>query len=275
LDGEQVAERHIARLRRVVATFSRAPHLAIVLVGRDPASVAYVRQKELLGARIGIRVSVHRPKERTTARVASFVRQLSRNQKVDALIVQLPLSARLDTLTILEAIDPTKDVDGLHPLNRGYFLAGTPLYIPPTPLGILELLDFYRVRLSGKRVVIVGRGALVGKPLAMLLMDRGALVTWAHRKTPDLTRVTREADVIVMATGVPRLLTSSMVRRGAVVIDAGWTRLGGKICGNVDFASVARRAGALTPVPGGVGPMTVVSLMENVIKAYRANRLTN
>ena len=260
LDGEKVAAVRLKKLKAVVARVKRPPHLAIVLAGTNEGSEAYVRQKQRVGKQVGIAVSLHRDPHPTTERIARLVRRLGRDQAVDGIIVQLPLPKGIATDEILLDVAKAKDVDGLVP--------GSP-FIPPTPAGILALLDGYRIPVAGKHVVLWGRGELVGKPLGMLLMERGAWVTFIHRDTPNPEQVSRKGDILVSATGVTRLIRASMVKKGAVVIDVGWGREAGRIVGEVDFGPVSKKADAMSPVPGGVGPMTVVMLIENVVYAAR------
>ncbi len=262
LDGEKVAAARLKKLKRVVGKLKRLPQLAIVFAGDDPGSAVYVRQKQRVGESVGILVAVHREAHPSTAHLRSMVERLGKESRVDGIIVQLPLPKTVSTNLVLSAIPADKDVDGL---------VGSQ-FVPPTPAGILALLEAYSIKLKDKRVAIWGRGALVGRPLATLLVERGAWVTCIHRQTPNPAAVSVKADIVIAATGVSGIVKGSMVKRGAVVIDAGWGRRGKHIVGEVDFASVAKKTSAITPVPGGVGPMTVAMLMENVVKAYDLRR---
>lgn len=274
LDGKAVAGRIQAELadevERLAAAGSR-PGLAAVLVGDDEASHIYVGAKQRAAARWGIesrRVTL--PASATQRQVLDAVRELNADRTVHGIIVQLPLPRDLNPVEVQEEIDPAKDVDGLHPWNEGRVLRGDPGLAPCTAVGIVELLRREKVQVEGSHVVIVGRGLLVGRPLAVLLSAKApganATVTLCHTGTRELTRFTLDADVLVAAAGVPRMITADMVKPGAVVVDAGNHRIDGKLVGDVD-EEVAEVAGAITPVPGGVGPMTVAMLMANTITA--------
>lgn len=271
LDGKAVSTAVVERLREDIARLSFVPRLQFVRVGDDPASASYVRSKERIAARAGIESSTTLlPEGVTTAEVVGLVERLNADREVDGILVQLPIPG-VDAATVLRAIDPAKDVDGLHPVNVGLLWSGDAGLVPATPLGVMALLDHYSVPLAGRRAVIVGRSNLVGKPLAALLLRRDATVTLAHSKTTGLAEVTRGADVLVAAAGRPRLITPDMVRPGAAVLDVGLTREDGGIVGDVDPA-VARVAGYLTPMPGGTGPMTVVMVIANTLTAARRRR---
>jgi methylenetetrahydrofolate dehydrogenase (NADP+)/methenyltetrahydrofolate cyclohydrolase len=272
LDGKQVAEERREALKGEIRSSALSPLLATVLVGDDPASRLYVRLKHDACGKVGIG-SVERPLSAaaTTGDVVNVVRELNRDPEIDGILVQLPLPPQVETSRVLEAMDPAKDVDGFHPCNLGRLVAGSPLFVPATPLGIMHLLHHYRIPLAGRNAVVVGRSIDVGKPLAVLLTAADATVTLCHSETRDLPALTREAEILVSATGRPRSITVPMVRNGAVVVDVGTGYLDGKLCGDVD-AGVGRVAAALTPVPGGVGPMTIVSLLENTLLAARMRR---
>jgi methylenetetrahydrofolate dehydrogenase (NADP+) / methenyltetrahydrofolate cyclohydrolase len=274
LDGKAVAARIQAELGDEVerlATAGSRPGLAAVLVGDDEASHIYVGAKQRAAARWGIesrRVTL--PASATQRQVLDAVRELNADQTVHGIIVQLPLPRDLNPVEVQEAIDPAKDVDGLHPWNEGRVLRGDPGLAPCTAVGIVELLRREKVQVEGRHVVIVGRGLLVGRPLAVLLSAKApganATVTLCHTGTRELTRFTLDADVLVAAAGVPRMITADMVKPGAAVVDVGNHRIDGELVGDVD-EEVAEVAGAITPVPGGVGPMTVAMLMANTITA--------
>jgi methylenetetrahydrofolate dehydrogenase (NADP+)/methenyltetrahydrofolate cyclohydrolase len=274
LDGKAVAAQIQAELAGEVERLARAgsrPGLAAVLVGDDEASHIYVGAKQRAAGRWGVesrRVAL--PPTATQRQVLDAVRQLDADQTVHGIIVQLPLPPRLDPVEVQEAIDPAKDVDGLHPWNEGRLLRGDPGLAPCTAVGIVELLRREKVQVEGAHVVIVGRGLLVGRPLAVLLSAKApganATVTLCHTGSRDLARYTLDADVLVAAAGVPRMITPDMVKPGAAVVDVGNHRVDGKLVGDV-AEEVAEVAGALTPVPGGVGPMTVAMLMANTITA--------
>lgn len=271
LDGKVVSAATVERLRAQVAGLAFEPQLVFVRVGDDPASASYVRSKERTAARVGVRSrTVVLPAGTRTDEVLALVADLNADGDVDGILVQLPLPG-VDAAAVLEAIDPAKDVDGLHPMNVGrLWSAGTGL-APATPLGVLALLDHYGVAIEGRHAVIVGRSNLVGKPLAALLLQRNATVTVAHSRTRDLGEVTRLADILIAAVGSPRLITPEMVKPGAAVLDVGLTREENGIAGDVSPA-VAQVAGFLTPMPGGTGLMTVVMVIGNTIKAALARR---
>jgi methylenetetrahydrofolate dehydrogenase (NADP+)/methenyltetrahydrofolate cyclohydrolase len=274
LDGRPVAAKVQAAVAAGVAEMRRrsvTPTLAVVLVGRDPASQVYVGRKQRACAEAGIDARDHLfPDGLDEPRLLALVRELNADPGVHGILVQLPLPAGLDEDRVIAAVDPRKDVDGFHPENLGRLLAGHPGVVPGTPAGILEILDHYGIELKGAEAVVVGRSRIVGKPLSQLLLGRHATVTVCHTRTRDLAAHTRRAEVLAVAAGRPGLLTGDMVRPDAVVIDVGVNRgPDGKLTGDVDFASVAPRVRAITPVPGGVGPMTVAMLLRNTLAAAR------
>lgn len=278
IDGRAVAaavRERIAEQTAELAAKGVVPGLAAVLVGDDPASHVYVGQKERMCERAGMRsFGARLPATITQADLEAEIIRLNDDPAVSGIIVQMPLPPHLDPVRAQEQVDPIKDVDGLHPVNAGRLLRGDPRFVPATPLGCQVLLRSADVGISGARVVIIGRSQLVGRPLAMLLSTRGddanATVTMCHTRTRDLADHTRAADIVVVATGVPRTLTADMVKPGATVIDVGINRReDGKLEGDVDFDGVSRVAGAITPVPGGVGPMTVAMLLHNTLLAAR------
>jgi len=262
-----------ARVAALVAAGRPAPGLVVVRVGEDPASEVYVRNKVRACQEAGL-ASRHLalPGDISGAELAATIRALDADPRVDGVLVQLPLPSHLDEGAILETVAPEKDVDGLTCANLGRLLEGRPRFVPCTPAGILALLEREEVEISGRHAVVVGRSEIVGKPTALLLLQRNATVTVCHSRTPDLGAETRRADILVSAVGRPGLITGEMVKPGAVVIDVGITRVGGKLFGDVAFESVARVASAVTPVPGGVGPMTVAMLLRNTLAAYQAGR---
>ena len=269
LDGKALAGRIKEELRCKCRRLARAPQLAVVLVGDDPASAIYVRNKERDCRECGIDCRDHRLAADTTQEaLLALIRTLNRDDTVDGILVQLPLPGHLDGAQVLRAIDPDKDVDAFHPENVGRLLLGQPRYLPCTPAGILSLLREYAIDPAGKHCVVVGRSNIVGKPLALLLLQADATVTVCHSKTPDLADQCRRADILVSAAGQAGLITADMVRPHAVVIDVAMNRgADGRLCGDVDFGAVAQRADYITPVPGGVGPMTRAMLMENTYQA--------
>jgi methylenetetrahydrofolate dehydrogenase (NADP+)/methenyltetrahydrofolate cyclohydrolase len=250
----------------------KAPKLVVILVGDDPASQTYVRSKEKGCAEVGIESEVRRLPAVTSEReVIDMVRQLNRDKTVSGILVQIPLPKGVDEGKVINEIDPLKDVDGLHPLNMGRLLKGeNPNLMPCTPQGIIELINSTGTDIKGKEAVVVGRSNIVGKPVAVMLLQRHATVTICHSRTSDLGEVTRRADILVAAVGSPGIIQKEMVKPGAVVIDVGTIRVGEKFVGDVDYEGVKEVAGHLTPVPGGVGPMTIAMLLRNTLKAYRA-----
>ena len=271
------------KVARRVAEGHRAPHLAAILVGHDGGSETYVANKIKACAECGFKSSLIRLESTPEAPLdpavlMAEIERLNNDPEVDGFIVQLPLPRHIDEQAVIEAVDPSKDVDGFHPVNVGRGSVGLPCFHSATPAGIVELLRRYNITTAGKKVVIVGRSNIVGKPLASLLMQKGAqgdaTVTVCHSATPDVAAVTRDADIVVAALGRPGFITADMVAEGATVIDVGTTRVpdatrksGFRLCGDVDFENVAPKCSAITPVPGGVGPMTIVSLMLNTLQA--------
>jgi methylenetetrahydrofolate dehydrogenase (NADP+)/methenyltetrahydrofolate cyclohydrolase len=275
LDGKQVASAIKDEVAESVAGLGYQPGLATVLVGDDPASHSYVRGKRRDAAEVGIRSFHHElPGDVSTHELNRLLDDLNEDDEVDGILVQLPLPGDLDGEATVERIDPDKDVDGLHPFNLGRLVLGRAGSRPCTPSGILRILDHYDIPIAEARVVVVGRSFLVGRPLALMVSEKGAdaTVTVAHSRTRDLSAVTREADILVAATGSPGLITVGHVRPGATVIDVGVTRTDDGLVGDVDFAAVTKVAGAITPVPGGVGPMTRAMLLVNTVGAARARR---
>jgi len=275
IDGKAVAAAVRDEVRVEAAAFraahGRGPGLATVLVGDDPASATYVRNKRKACADCGIESIGHElPANMSQAALLAVVAELNARRDVDGILVQLPLPSGLDAGAVVEAIDPAKDADGLHPANQGRLVAGLPGPRPCTPLGILRLLDSAGTDLKGARAVVVGRSNLVGKPVALLLLERHATVTICHSRTRDLAGEVGRADVLVAAIGQPRFVQGAWIKPGATVIDVGTNRLAdGKLVGDVDFAAACERAAAITPVPGGVGPMTIAMLLKNTVAAAR------
>jgi methylenetetrahydrofolate dehydrogenase (NADP+)/methenyltetrahydrofolate cyclohydrolase len=272
IDGKMVAATVRAEVRERVARLARrgvVPGLATVLVGDDSASHVYVGNKEKACQEVGMRSFGHRlPASTTQGELLGVVATLAGNPEVHGILVQLPLPIGLDTQRVIEALPPGKDVDGLHPVSQGRLLAGQPGLRPCTPLGVLRLLDEVGVTLKGVRACVVGRSVLVGKPVALLLLERHATVTLCHSRTRDLAEEVGRADVVIAATGQAALVKGAWIRPGAVVIDVGINRgPDGKLCGDVEFAPALERAAYITPVPGGVGPMTVAMLLSNTVTA--------
>jgi methylenetetrahydrofolate dehydrogenase (NADP+) / methenyltetrahydrofolate cyclohydrolase len=273
IDGAAIAQALQARLREQLQARWTAsgvvPGLTVVLVGENPASRIYVRRKIKACAEVGIHSElIELPDSVSEARVLSEIERLNADPKVHGILVQLPLPKQISVAKVQRAIRPEKDVDGFHPQNIGALVTGEPSLQPCTPLGCLKLLDEEGVPIEGRRAVVVGRSNIVGKPMALMLLQRSATVTICHSKTPDLGAVTREADILVAAVGIARLIKAPMIKPGAAVIDVGMNRLSdGTLSGDVDFAAAREVAGAITPVPGGVGPMTIAMLLHNTVLA--------
>jgi methylenetetrahydrofolate dehydrogenase (NADP+)/methenyltetrahydrofolate cyclohydrolase len=268
LSGKEPAAGILENAKNMVAGMETKPSLAIVLAGDDPASELYVRKKMEKAAAVGVETHLEKlGGDATEEDLLSIVGRLNRDDSVHGFIVQSPLPRHVNYPKIVEAIDPRKDVDGWTSTNMGrMFLGISETFMPATPMGIIKMLDFYGVDIKGKDAVVVGRGNVVGKPLAFMLLERDATVTICHSRTRDLKKHTLEADILIAAAGSPRLVKADMVREGAYVIDVGTSKLGEKIVGDVDYEEVIKRANC-SPVPGGVGPMTVAMLISNVIEA--------
>ena len=249
----------------------RIPGLATVLVGEDPASAVYVRNKNKICDEVGFQsFGQNLPTETTEAKLLDLIKELNENDAVNGILVQLPLPDHIDEEKVLLFVDPEKDVDGFHPVNVGKLAIGNAQLTPCTPTGIIALLDYYAIEIAGKHAVVLGRSNIVGKPVANLLLQRHATVTICHSKTTNLKEITLQADILIAAVGRPHFVGSEMVKEGAVVIDVGINRVDGKLVGDVEFDPVAEKAAFITPVPGGVGPMTIALLMKNTLKAFKA-----
>ncbi|BAW96265.1 5,10-methylenetetrahydrofolate dehydrogenase [[Synechococcus] sp. NIES-970] len=285
LDGKSFAQKIQDNLKTAIATLSpkmgRPPGLAVLMVGDNPASAAYVRNKERACERIGMAsFGKHFPADITQAELEAVIQELNQDERVDGILVQLPLPPHLDSVGLLLTIAPEKDADGLHPLNLGHLVRSEPGLRSCTPYGVMELLKEYDVPLEGKKAVVVGRSILVGKPIALMLLEANATVTVAHSRTQDLAAVTREADILVAAIGKPEFITAEMIKPGAVVIDVGINRVTdpetgkSRLVGDVAYTEAAQVAAQITPVPGGIGPMTVAMLLQNTFNSYqnKANR---
>lgn len=247
------------------------PGLAAVLVGDDPASAVYVRNKKIACEKAGLYPQEHvLPASTSQEALLALIHQLNADPKIHGILVQLPLPAHIESRAILQAVSPEKDVDGFHPVNVGRLVEGDPVFVPCTPKGVIHMIDSTGVDIAGKRAVVIGRSNIVGKPVAMLLLHRHATVTICHSRTKDLPSVVREADIVIAAIGKPLFVTPDMIKIGAVVIDVGINRLAdGKLVGDVDFDRVKERAGWITPVPGGVGPMTIAMLLQNTLESAK------
>lgn len=245
------------------------PGLAVILVGEDAASRIYVKRKESACNEVGFLSREFRlPHDATQEKVLQIIRDLNHDQSIHGILVQLPLPGHINPDTVIETIDPRKDVDGFHPWNMGRLITGNPCHVACTPCGILKMMDHHGIAIEGMEAVIVGRSNIVGKPLALLLLNRHATVTICHSRTKNLSEVTKRADILIAAAGSPEMIKSGMIKEGAVVIDVGINRLdNGRLVGDVAFAEVAEKASHITPVPGGVGPMTIAMLLVNTLKA--------
>lgn len=280
LDGKALAGRLQQKLKDEVGALTleagRPPGLAVIWVGENPASAAYVRNKDRAGRAVGIDTSrsQHLSAETSEAELLVLIDALNLDPTVDGILVQLPLPGHIDSTRVLNRIDPSKDADGLHPDNLGRLVRGEPGLRSCTPAGVMALLADAEIALAGKTAVVVGRSILVGKPVALMLLEKDATVVIAHSRTADLSAIVHEADILIAAAGRPELITASMVRPGCVVIDVGINRVtdyegNSRLVGDVDFESVRTVASAITPVPGGVGPMTVTMLLANTVQSYR------
>jgi methylenetetrahydrofolate dehydrogenase (NADP+) / methenyltetrahydrofolate cyclohydrolase len=271
LDGKALAQTVRDEVRAAVAGLVRPPGLAVVLVGDDPASQVYVKNKEKAAAEAGVVAFDHRlPATTSQAELLALVERLNGDPAVDGILVQLPLPGHIDSTLVLDAIRPDKDVDGFHADNLGRLAQGRPRFVAATPKGCMRLLEHAGVALRGKRAVVVGRSNIVGRPMALLLLNADATVTVCHSRTAELAAEVGRADVVIAAIGKPRFVPGAWIKPGAVVIDVGINRgADGKLCGDVDTAAAAERAAAITPVPGGVGPMTIACRLENTVAAAR------
>jgi methylenetetrahydrofolate dehydrogenase (NADP+)/methenyltetrahydrofolate cyclohydrolase len=272
VDGKKLSGEIRAEVREAIEKQDRGrPCLATVLVGEDPASAIYVRNKHRACEQTGLdSVQVKLPADTSEAALLEQVRSLNEDPKVHGFLVQLPLPDEINPARIAAAIDPVKDVDGLHPRNAGLLLAGEPALYPCTPLGCIEILKRNGVEIKGANAVVVGRSAIVGKPVALLLLHRHATVTLCHSRTRDLPSVVSQADIVIAAVGKPRMIKGDWIKEGAAVIDVGVNRVEGKLTGDVDFEAAKDRAGLITPVPGGVGPLTITMLLRNTLRAFEA-----
>ncbi len=279
LDGKALAQQiqtnRLASVKAWSETYGRSPGLAVLMVGDNSASARYVRNKEKACDRVGIAsLGKNLPKDSTQEEIAQEIIALNQNSQVDGILVQLPLPEHLDATALLNLIDPDKDADGLHPINLGRLVRGEPGLRSCTPAGVMRLLKAYDIPTAGKTAVVLGRSILVGKPMGLMLLEANATPTMAHSKSQNLSELTRSADILVSAVGIPHLIDKSMVKPGATVIDVGINGIPNpetgksKLVGDIDFDSVEPVAGAITPVPGGIGPMTVAMLLENTIESY-------
>ena len=274
IDGKKVSAEVRARLAKEANELKektgRVPGLATVLVGDDPASAVYVRNKNKICRELGFKSFEQKLSLDTSeGKLLQLIKELNSNNDIHGILVQLPLPNQIDSEKILQAIDPNKDVDGFHPVNVGKLVVGNALLTPCTPTGIIKLLDYYEIDISGKHAVVLGRSNIVGKPVSMLLLQRNATTTICHSRTKNLEEITRSADILVAAIGQANFVTENMVSKGTIVIDVGINRVDGKLTGDINFEPVSKKASYITPVPGGVGPMTIALLMENTLKAFK------
>ena len=273
IDGKAVAKVLEAEVAAEIARLGFRPGLVAVRVGNDPASEIYVRNKARKARELGLEgTELVFPETMREEELLAEVARLNGDDAVDGILVQLPLPKQIDAKKVIDAIDPAKDVDGFHPVNVGLLHLGRPVLVPCTPSGVMRLIDSTGLAIEGKRAVVIGRSDIVGKPVAALLLQRNATVTVCHSRTRDLPAVAREAEILVAAIGKARFVTAEMIRPGAVVIDVGINRVDGKLAGDVDFAAAREVAGWITPVPGGVGPMTIAVLMSNTVRAAARRR---
>lgn len=273
LDGKKTAENITLELKEEVEKNNYKITLALILVGNNPASEIYVRNKNIACSKVGIKVKGYTLKEETTEEeLLEIVEKANKDDDINGILVQMPLPKHISETKVINAINPLKDVDGLTVINQGKLMGGLKTIPSATPKGVITLLKKYDIEISGKNVVIVGRSILVGKPLAFLFLQENATVTICHSRTKDLASITKQADILVAAIGKPRFFTKDMVKDGAIVVDVGINRVEGKICGDVDFDEVSQKASYITPVPKGVGPMTIASLLENIIDCYKMQK---
>lgn len=271
--GSELSSTLLAEMKTKVDTYRlqgrRTPRLDTIIVGNNPASLSYIKGKHNKCLQAGIENVVHHLKEQTTqSQLEEEIQKCNENDNCDGILLQMPLPSHLDENQAILKIAPSKDVDGLHPINIGYLFSGEPRFVPCTPLGIMKILEALHVDLAGKQAVVVGRSRLVGNPVAKLLQDANATVTICHSKTKNLASVTRNADILVVAMGRPQVIRSDYVKEGAVVIDVGINRVDGHLCGDVDTQDVLDKVSYITPVPKGVGPMTICALLLNTLQSY-------
>ncbi len=258
--------------QKLIEKHNIVPGLAVILVGDDPASHSYVKMKEKACKEVGFYSIVHKmPQTISQEEIIETIQMMNQNPRIDGILVQLPLPKHIDTTKILEVIDPAKDVDGFHPYNVGRLNTKLDGFVPCTPLGVMRMFQEYKIELRGKDVCVVGASNIVGKPMAALVLNADATVTITHIYTKDLSSHTKKADIVIVGVGVPKLIKADMIKDGAVVIDIGINKLeDGSLCGDVDFDEVSKKASFITPVPGGVGPMTIAMLLENTLKSAKA-----
>lgn len=274
IDGQKIAEQIKNELKEKIAKINRKLKLAVILVGNDEASKLYIKMKKKACEEAGIDfLNYELPEKTSSDEIISLIKKLNEDKSITGILAQLPLPSHIKQEKIFESIDYKKDVDGFSPKNFGNLLIGNEVLVPCTPLGIITMLEYLHINLEGKNVVVVNHSIVVGKPLAVMLLNRNATVTVCHVKTRNLVEHIKKADIVITAAGVPKLIKKEMIKEGAVIIDAGISKADGKICGDADFENVKEKASYITPVPGGVGPMTVAMVLKNMIKAYEIQSL--
>lgn len=272
MDGREVASKIKEEIKNEISLLSNKLTLCVVQVGDDEASNIYIKQKEKLANELGINFIHKKYNDISEELLEEEIIKLNENKYITGIIIQLPIPDKYNTNKLINLIDPNKDVDGLTDYNKVKLYNNEEGIIPCTPLGILELLNHYNIDVKGENIVIIGRSLLVSKPLFNLLLNKDATVTMCHSKTINLSSITKNADILISATGKPHLVTEDMIKDNAVIIDVGISRIDGKLCGDVDFENVSKKASYITPVPGGVGPMTVIMLMKNILNAYKKQK---
>lgn len=278
IDGKLVSQKILENIADEILFLEKKPSLAVIIVGEDPASKIYVNLKKKKATELGINSTVIEMPETTTEEsLLNKIEELNNDEKTNAILVQLPLPKHINTTAVIEKINPKKDVDCFHPYNVGKIATNNKPYVYPcTPKGILSLLEYYDINPEGKKVVIIGRSNIVGRPIALMLLNKNATVTICHSKTKNLEEITQTADILIAAVGKTKLVTENMVKTGAVVIDVGMNRdENGKLCGDVDFSNVKEKVSFITPVPGGVGPMTICTLMHNTLELAKQQNAIN
>ncbi len=278
IDGKLVSQKILENIADEILFLEKKPSLAVIIVGEDPASKIYVNLKKKKATELGINSTVIEMHETTTEEsLLNKIEELNNDEKTNAILVQLPLPKHINTTAVIEKINPKKDVDCFHPYNVGKIATNNKPYVYPcTPKGILSLLEYYDINPEGKKVVIIGRSNIVGRPIALMLLNKNATVTICHSKTKNLEEITQTADILIAAVGKTKLVTENMVKTGAVVIDVGMNRdENGKLCGDVDFSNVKEKVSFITPVPGGVGPMTICTLMHNTLELAKQQNAIN
>ena len=268
--SDELRSEIVERVKVIKNIYDVAPHLAVIIVGDDPASQSYVKGKSKACDEVGItNTTIQLPSDVTQQDLIKTIDELNRNSKIDGILVQLPLPNHIDEASVMNYINPLKDVDGFHPVNVDGLYTGKKCIKPCTPTGIIKLLKKAKVEIEGKNVVVLGRSNIVGLPVAKMLLDENATVTVCHSRTKNLKEITSQADILIVAIGKPKFVTADMVKDGAVVIDVGVNRVDGKLVGDVDFDNVEYKTSVITPVPGGVGPMTITCLLENTIECFK------